>query len=193
MPRAPLPTRPLGTTGLDLTTVGFGAWAAGGGGWAFGWGPQEDDESHRRHAPRARARRQLDRHRRGLRAGPLRGGGGPGARELPEADRPYVFTKCGLVWDEQDRMAAPGRTWRRIRSAGSARPRSAGSASSGSISTSSTGPTRSARPSRRRGRRWRGWWRRARCARPASPTSTSRCWSAARRSATSTRCSRRSP
>ena len=45
MSRAPLPTRPLGTTGLDLTTVGFGAWAAGGGGWAFGWGPQDDDES----------------------------------------------------------------------------------------------------------------------------------------------------
>src|SRR2546430_10018114 len=34
-----LPTRPLGTSGLDITTVGFGAWATGGGGWAVGWGP----------------------------------------------------------------------------------------------------------------------------------------------------------
>src|SRR5438105_1173732 len=40
-----LPTRPLGTSGLDITTVGFGAWATGGGGWAFGWGPQDDADS----------------------------------------------------------------------------------------------------------------------------------------------------
>src|SRR6266550_4556351 len=40
-----LPTRPLGSSGLDITTVGFGAWAIGGGGWAFGWGPQDDTDS----------------------------------------------------------------------------------------------------------------------------------------------------
>lgn len=40
-----LPTRPLGTSGLSLTTVGFGAWAAGGGGWSFSWGPQDDEQS----------------------------------------------------------------------------------------------------------------------------------------------------
>ena len=40
-----LPTRPLGTSGLQITTVGFGAWAAGGGGWAYGWGPQDDAAS----------------------------------------------------------------------------------------------------------------------------------------------------
>ncbi|PYQ39908.1 MAG: aldo/keto reductase, partial [Acidobacteria bacterium] len=34
------PTRPLGSSGLAITRVGFGAWAAGGGGWSFGWGPQ---------------------------------------------------------------------------------------------------------------------------------------------------------
>jgi aryl-alcohol dehydrogenase-like predicted oxidoreductase len=38
-------TTELGSTGLDITRVGFGAWAIGGGGWEFGWGPQEDDES----------------------------------------------------------------------------------------------------------------------------------------------------
>jgi len=42
---ATLPTRRLGNTDLQLTRVGFGAWAAGGGGWAFGWGPQDDAES----------------------------------------------------------------------------------------------------------------------------------------------------
>jgi aryl-alcohol dehydrogenase-like predicted oxidoreductase len=35
----------LGCTGLEITRVGFGAWAIGGGGWEFGWGPQADDES----------------------------------------------------------------------------------------------------------------------------------------------------
>src|SRR5207245_1423395 len=40
-----LPKRSLGKSGLEITTVGFGAWAAGGGGWAFGWGPQDDAAS----------------------------------------------------------------------------------------------------------------------------------------------------
>jgi hypothetical protein len=39
-----LPTRVLGSSGLDVTRVGFGAWAIGGG-WAFGWGPQDEDAS----------------------------------------------------------------------------------------------------------------------------------------------------
>jgi hypothetical protein len=34
-----LNTSQLGATGLEITTVGFGAWAIGGGGWEFGWGP----------------------------------------------------------------------------------------------------------------------------------------------------------
>ena len=37
--------RPLGTTGLRITQVGFGAWAVGGGGWAYGWGGQDDADS----------------------------------------------------------------------------------------------------------------------------------------------------
>src|SRR5512147_2409643 len=40
-----LPTRRLGKSGPEITTVGFGAWAVGGGGWAFAWGPQDDAES----------------------------------------------------------------------------------------------------------------------------------------------------
>jgi aryl-alcohol dehydrogenase-like predicted oxidoreductase len=40
-----LATTELGTTGLEITRVGFGAWAIGGGGWEFGWGPQEDNQS----------------------------------------------------------------------------------------------------------------------------------------------------
>jgi aryl-alcohol dehydrogenase-like predicted oxidoreductase len=38
-------TGQLGTTGLEITTVGFGAWALGGGGYDWGWGNQEDEDS----------------------------------------------------------------------------------------------------------------------------------------------------
>ena len=45
MQQTQLKTTQLGQTGLEITRVGFGAWAIGGGGWDFGWGPQEDEES----------------------------------------------------------------------------------------------------------------------------------------------------
>jgi len=38
-------TTELGSTGLQITRVGFGAWAIGGNGYEFGWGAQEDDDS----------------------------------------------------------------------------------------------------------------------------------------------------
>jgi aryl-alcohol dehydrogenase-like predicted oxidoreductase len=40
-------TRKLGYTDLDLSTIGFGAWAIGGGNWEWGWGPQDDLESEK--------------------------------------------------------------------------------------------------------------------------------------------------
>ena len=100
-----LPTRPLGSSGLEITPVGFGAWAIGGGGWAFGWGPQDDAASiaAMRHAV-ARGINWID-------TAAVYGLGhseelvGRLLRELPLADRPLVFTKCGLVWDERDPMA----------------------------------------------------------------------------------------
>jgi aryl-alcohol dehydrogenase-like predicted oxidoreductase len=45
MYKTALKTTQLGQTGLEITRLGFGAWAIGGGGWEFGWGPQEDAES----------------------------------------------------------------------------------------------------------------------------------------------------
>jgi aryl-alcohol dehydrogenase-like predicted oxidoreductase len=45
MQQTALKTTQLGQTGLEITRVGFGAWAIGGGGWEFGWGPQDDEES----------------------------------------------------------------------------------------------------------------------------------------------------
>jgi aryl-alcohol dehydrogenase-like predicted oxidoreductase len=41
MQQTQLKTTQLGETGLEITRVGFGAWAIGGG----GWGPQDDEES----------------------------------------------------------------------------------------------------------------------------------------------------
>lgn len=102
-----LPTRPLGRTGIQITRVGFGAWAIGGGDWAVGWGAQDDRDS-------------IDAIRHALRRGinwidtaAVYGLGHSeevvrrALADLPQAERPYVFTKCGLVWDPRDRQAPP--------------------------------------------------------------------------------------
>jgi aryl-alcohol dehydrogenase-like predicted oxidoreductase len=43
--RTQLRTTQLGSTGLEITRVGLGAWAIGGGGYEWGWGTQDDDDS----------------------------------------------------------------------------------------------------------------------------------------------------
>ena len=107
-----LPTRPLGSSGLDITTVGLGAWAIGGGGWAFGWGPQDDADSL------AAMRHALELGINWIDTAAVYGLGhseevvGRLLRDLPVRDRPLVFTKCGLVWDESDRTAEPRRVLR---------------------------------------------------------------------------------
>jgi aryl-alcohol dehydrogenase-like predicted oxidoreductase len=107
-----LPTRALGSSGLEITTVGFGAWAVGGGGWAFGWGPQDDDASL------GAMRRALELGVNWIDTAAVYGLGhseqvvGRLLRDLPADERPFVFTKCGLVWDERDRMAPPRRVLR---------------------------------------------------------------------------------
>ena len=45
MQQTQLKTAELGSTGMQITRVGFGAWAIGGGKWQFGWGPQDDEAS----------------------------------------------------------------------------------------------------------------------------------------------------
>jgi aryl-alcohol dehydrogenase-like predicted oxidoreductase len=94
-----LPTATLGTTAMDLTRVGFGAWAVGGGGWKFGWGQQDDQESisAMRHAV-ASGINWID-------TAPVYGLGrseeivGRALQQMSESERPYVFTKCGLSFD----------------------------------------------------------------------------------------------
>jgi aryl-alcohol dehydrogenase-like predicted oxidoreductase len=99
-----LPTRTLGTTGMAITRVGFGAWAIGGGGWAFAWGSQDDDESI------AAMRHAVERGVNWIDTAAVYGLGhseelvGTLLRDYSAADRPFVFTKCGLVWDALNPM-----------------------------------------------------------------------------------------
>jgi aryl-alcohol dehydrogenase-like predicted oxidoreductase len=104
---ATLPTRRLGQTDLHLSTVGFGAWAAGGGGWAFGWGPQDDDDSV------ASIRHAVERGVNWIDTAAVYGLGHSeevvrrALSEIPAGNRPYIFTKCGMVWDERNPEAPP--------------------------------------------------------------------------------------
>jgi aryl-alcohol dehydrogenase-like predicted oxidoreductase len=97
----PLATTKLGQTSLEITRVGFGAWAIGGGGWEFGWGPQEDDESV------AAIEHALDRGVNWIDTAAAYGFGRSeqvvGRALAGVARRPYVFTKASLV-------EGPGRT-----------------------------------------------------------------------------------
>lgn len=105
-----LPTRALGTSGLEITTVGFGAWAAGGGGWSFGWGPQDDEASI------AAMRHAIERGVNWIDTAAVYGLGhseevvGRFLQTLAPAARPFVFTKCGLEWDPADPMKVSKRT-----------------------------------------------------------------------------------
>jgi aryl-alcohol dehydrogenase-like predicted oxidoreductase len=93
-------TRRLGNSDLEITSIGFGAWAIGGGGWAFAWGPQDDDDSI------AAIREAIDLGINWIDTAAVYGLGHSEevvARALDgiaAADRPYVFTKCARVWDE---------------------------------------------------------------------------------------------
>src|SRR5580765_1228298 len=88
----------LGNSDMELTPIGFGAWAIGGGDWAFAWGPQDDNDSV------AAIRKALDLGVNWIDTAAVYGLGHSeevGARALKGVSaRPYVFTKCGMVWNE---------------------------------------------------------------------------------------------
>lgn len=97
MKTAQLKTRQLGSTGLEITRVGFGAWAIGGGGWEFGWGPQEDEQSI------AAIRHALAQGINWIDTAAAYGFGrseqivARALQGLSESERPYVFTKASLL------------------------------------------------------------------------------------------------
>jgi aryl-alcohol dehydrogenase-like predicted oxidoreductase len=93
-------TKQLGNSDLFITPVGFGAWAIGGSGWEFGWGEQDDTQSV------AAIHRALELGVNWIDTAAVYGMGhseevvGSALRSWT-GSRPYVFTKCGLRWDEQ--------------------------------------------------------------------------------------------
>jgi aryl-alcohol dehydrogenase-like predicted oxidoreductase len=104
-----LPTVRLGATDMNITRVGFGSWAVGGGDWAMGWGNQDDAES-------------IDAIQYAVRAGvnwidtaAIYGLGrseevvAAALADIPLSERPYVFTKCGLIGDAENPTASPRR------------------------------------------------------------------------------------
>lgn len=92
-------TRTLGNSDMKITPIGFGAWAIGGN-WKFGWGAQEDTASI------AAIHRALELGINWIDTAAAYGLGHSEevvARALAEwpHERPYVFTKCGIVWDDK--------------------------------------------------------------------------------------------
>jgi len=92
-------TKQLGDSDLFITPIGFGAWAIGGGGWEFAWGAQDDiDSLGAIHEALNDGVNWIDTaavyglgHSEEVVARALQG----------MSNRPYVFTKCSMVWDER--------------------------------------------------------------------------------------------
>ena len=91
-------TRQLGNSDLHITPLGVGAWAMGGAGWLFSWSHQEDDASI------AAIHAALDAGMNWIDTAAVYGLGHSEevvARALEgRGNRPYVFTKCARIWDE---------------------------------------------------------------------------------------------
>ena len=88
--------RTLGNSDLELTPIGFGAWAIGGGDWQYGWGAQDDNDSI------AAIHRALDLGINWIDTAAVYGLGhseevvGRAVKSSPH--KPYIFTKCSMRW-----------------------------------------------------------------------------------------------
>jgi aryl-alcohol dehydrogenase-like predicted oxidoreductase len=95
-------TTQLGRTDLEITRVGFGAWAIGGGDWEFGWGPQDDEQSI------SAIHRALEQGINWIDTAAAYGFGRSeqvvGRALEGVTQRPYVFTKCSLLEGPQRRV-----------------------------------------------------------------------------------------
>src|ERR1700733_15758107 len=101
-----LPVRQLGLTDMHITRVGFGSWAVGGD-WAVGWGSQDDGDSV------AAIRRAVARGINWIDTAAIYGLGhseeivSSALSGISPRERPYIFTKCGLIPASADRAASP--------------------------------------------------------------------------------------
>jgi len=104
-------TRQLGNSDLKITPLGVGAWAIGGGGLQFSWGPQDDADSV------AAIHAALDRGINWIDTAAVYGLGHSeevvGRALQGRSNKPYIFTKCTLVWDPNDPKKEVTRTMKR--------------------------------------------------------------------------------
>lgn len=104
--------RMLGSTGIEISTLGFGSWAAGGDGYLFGLGGQRNEDTI------DAVLAAVDAGVNWIDTAAVYGLGhserivGDVLRRLPVNDRPLVMTKCGLVEVSDDRYAMPERNLR---------------------------------------------------------------------------------
>jgi aryl-alcohol dehydrogenase-like predicted oxidoreductase len=95
--------RTLGQSDLKITPIGIGAWAIGGGEWEFAWGAQDDQESI------AAIHAGLDHGINWIDTAAVYGLGhsetvvGRAIKGL--RTRPYIFSKCSLVWDDSGKIS----------------------------------------------------------------------------------------
>jgi aryl-alcohol dehydrogenase-like predicted oxidoreductase len=90
--------RQFGKTEMEITPIGLGAWAIGGGKWAFAWGEQDDTQSI------ATIKRGLSLGINWIDTAALYGLGHSEeivGKAIKGREKPYIFTKCSLVWDER--------------------------------------------------------------------------------------------
>ena len=95
-------TKQLGNSDLQLTAIGFGAWAIGGGDWQYAWGPQEDKESIEA------IHRALDAGVNWIDTAAVYGLGHSeevvGSALKSISRKPYIFTKCAMTWGEDRKI-----------------------------------------------------------------------------------------
>ncbi len=96
-----LEKRAFGRTGMQITPIGFGSWAIGGSGWRGAWGQQDDREAI------GAIRRAVELGINWIDTAAVYGLGhseelvARALEDIPESERPYVFTKCERRWDER--------------------------------------------------------------------------------------------
>ncbi len=95
--------RMFGATDMCITPVGFGSWAIGGGNWSYGWGNQDDGDAI------SAIERAVELGINWIDTAAVYGLGHSEelvARALAGMkNKPYIFTKCSLVWNEHRQIA----------------------------------------------------------------------------------------
>jgi aryl-alcohol dehydrogenase-like predicted oxidoreductase len=95
-------TRQFGKTDMQITPIGLGAWAIGGGDYQFGWGEQDDQQSIKA------IKRALDLGINWIDTAPIYGLGHSEevvGKAIKGREKPYIFTKCSLVWDDNRKVS----------------------------------------------------------------------------------------